>query len=170
MDRGDSPLASAPRVQVTIEKTLLMLLVECLAERLPGVPAGVHDLADAQVQAIETWVEANLGESISIDDLAVVAGASPRSVQKSFRRLRGCSPMTWVTRRRLARARSLLDHADDTTTVTDVALYCGFFQFGRFAVRYRQEFQEKPSETLARARKSAERRAQNEGASRSRLG
>jgi AraC-like DNA-binding protein len=170
MDRADSPLASTPRVQVTIEKTLLSLFVECLAERLPGAPAESHNLADTQVRAIETWIEANLGQPIGIDDLAAVVGFSPRSVQKAFRRLRGCSPMTWVTRRRLARARGLLDHAGDTTTVTDVALNCGFSQLGRFAVRYREAFDEKPSETLARARRTAMKCVQNERGLRSNTG
>jgi hypothetical protein len=36
------------------------------------------------------------------------------------------------------------------STVTDIATRFGFFELGRFPVRYRQRFDEKPSETLAR--------------------
>jgi hypothetical protein len=34
--------------------------------------------------------------------------------------------------------------------VTGIATEFGFFELGRFAVRYRERFGEKPSETLAR--------------------
>lgn len=152
IDRPGSVLLTTPPVRGQVERTLLSLFVECLAERHPGAAAPVPDLALAQVRRMEEWLDANLGEAVGIDEVAAAIGIGVRSAQQAFARVHGCPPMRWLTHRRLERARDMLDRALPTTTVTDVATACGFFQLGRFAVRYRHAFGEKPSETLARAR------------------
>ena len=96
-------------------------------------------------------MEEHFADAIGVEEMAAVAGVSVRSVQATFRRLRGCSPMEALTRLRLERARRMLNSAGPETRVTGVATECGFFHFGRFARQYRQLFGEPPSATLLRA-------------------
>ncbi|MCO1656431.1 AraC family transcriptional regulator [Pseudonocardia humida] len=89
---------------------------------------------------------------LSIADLAEFAGVSQRSLHAAFHRQLGVSPMAYVRRRRLQRAREELLSAapTGTTTVTYVALRNGFAHGGRFAAAYRRTFGESPSDTLRR--------------------
>jgi transcriptional regulator GlxA family with amidase domain len=107
------------------------------------------------VRLVEDWIEANLTEPLGVDDLAAAADVSARSLQLAFRRLRGYSPMQALMRRRLAFARRLLEHAGPGVNVTSVAMDLGFFNLGRFSVRYRNAFGESPSATLDRCRRLA---------------
>jgi AraC-like DNA-binding protein len=105
-----------------------------------------------QVRIVEDFIEANWSRPISIKALAAATGASARSIFKSFETSRGYSPMVYVKLVRLRSARGMLEQADGATTVTEVALRCGFQNIGRFASDYREHFGELPSATLNRAR------------------
>ena len=59
--------------------------------------------------------------------------------------------MAFLRELRLENAqRELLTADPDNETVTQIALRYGFADLGRFAIRYRTAFGEKPSETLRR--------------------
>lgn len=86
-----------------------------------------------------------------VADLAGEVGVSARTLQESFQREQGITPLEHVRRTRLERAHADLLAADPTrTTVTDVAGRWGWFHLGRFATAYRLRFGETPSQTLAR--------------------
>jgi AraC-like DNA-binding protein len=87
----------------------------------------------------------------SIREVCAVTGASYSTVERGFREIYGMGPKALMTAMRLSRARHGLLHPSQTTTVTDVALQWGFFEFGRFSAQYRQRYGEVPSETLRRA-------------------
>jgi AraC-like DNA-binding protein len=154
LDRPASILLRSPRPGACLERTLLALFVDCLAERHPHPDQQAGNLAEAQVRLIEAWMEANLTEPIGIEEMAAAVGAHPRAVQRAFRRLRGCTPMKALRDRRLALAKRLMEQPAPETTVTSVATEIGFFHFGRFSVRYRETFGESPSATLARGCRS----------------
>ena len=99
-----------------------------------------------------SWLRANLHEPIDLENLARIAEVPPRTLERHFRTFLNATPLAWVRRMRLTRARQALIDADATETVTDVALVCGFSQLGRFAAQYREHFGELPSDTLRRAR------------------
>lgn len=150
-DNPRSPVLTSAAVAANLERTLLSLFIECLAERRFRGEEPPSDLNVAQVQKAEEWIDANLANAISVEDIAAAIGASPRALQTAFRRVRGYSPTNAVFRRRLERSRAALVAAGPNDTVTKIATDQGFFELGRFAVRYREEFGEKPSETLARS-------------------
>jgi transcriptional regulator GlxA family with amidase domain len=60
--------------------------------------------------------------------------------------------MEFVKRVRLGRAWQKLSYPDADTSVSTVAFECGFGNPGHFAVDYRRQFGERPSETLRRGR------------------
>jgi AraC-like DNA-binding protein len=155
LDRPGTILLSSRKAAEGVERALLTLFLECLADRLPVARARAEDLCEKQVRMIEAWIDANLGEPIGVEELAAVIGSNSRAVQAAFRRLRGCSPLQAVAGRRLQAARHALLAPDAATTVTGVALDCGFFHLGRFSQRYRLVLGERPSETLLRGRRAA---------------
>ena len=94
-----------------------------------------------------------LHEPWSVDRLASALGLSSRTLHRVVRREFGVSPMLLLRQARLAQARSELGAPGPGTTVTRVALDCGFTHLGRFSQEYARQFGEPPSETLRRARR-----------------
>ena len=80
---------------------------------------------------------------------------SERTLQYAFRDIMGMSPLTYLHRLRLHRARDELRKTDSSdTTVTDVAMRWGFWHFGEFSRAYKNCFGEVPSQTLRQAREA----------------
>jgi AraC-like DNA-binding protein len=151
LDGADSWLLASARTADSLERAMLGLFLDCLAEQRPANRRPADDLAVKHVKRVEEWIDAHYGDALNIDDLAEVAGISVRSLQASFRRLRDCTPMEALARRRMRAAYDALRNPE--ATVTQVAADCGFFHLGRFASRYHEAFGETPSASLARARK-----------------
>lgn len=117
-----------------------------LLERKP--PA----VAPWQVRLAEGYIEANWNRAIAIEDIVKVTGASARSIYRTFKLSRGCSPMQFVKQLRLREAQRMLTSSHSMNTVTDIALACGFGDLGRFGRDYRAAFGELPSMALNRAK------------------
>ena len=84
-----------------------------------------------------------------VSELCAAAYVSERTLQYAFRDIMGMSPLTYLNRLRLHRARDVLRKANsDSTTVTDVAMNWGFWHFGEFSRAYKNCFGEVPSDTL----------------------
>ena len=113
-----------------------------LGEPEPGAPW--------QVRIAEQFIEAHWDQPITIEALAAATNVSARSLFAAFKAGRGYSPMEFVKRVRLGRARQKLSRPDDETSVTAIAFECGFGNPGHFAKDYRESFGETPSETLRR--------------------
>jgi len=121
------------------------------AQMVDGMPESAlpHDL----VRALD-WLRAHLSEPIDLERLAQIAGVRPRTLEVHFRTFLNTTPLGWVRRVRLTRARRELERARAEHTVTDIALASGFMQLGRFATQYHAAFGEAPSATLRRAQRS----------------
>lgn len=77
---------------------------------------------------------------------------SPGTLENAFKTATGLTPHAFFLRRRLNHARHVLLREDPGhRRVTDIASELGFSELGRFAVRYREMFGEKPSDTLRRS-------------------
>jgi tetratricopeptide (TPR) repeat protein len=76
-------------------------------------------------------------------------------LEAQFKLHLGTTPMGWVRKTRLARARQQLLASREEANVTDIALANGFTELGRFSARYRQAFGELPSQTLKTSRRPA---------------
>jgi AraC-like DNA-binding protein/Flp pilus assembly protein TadD len=100
------------------------------------------------------WLRGRLNEPVRLETLADAAGVRPRTLETHFKLFLKTTPLGWVRRMRLSMARRKLLDARCAATVTDIALDCGFSQVNRFAVRYREQFGEVPSQTLRRVRAS----------------
>ncbi len=108
-------------------------------------------LPESLVRALR-WLDARPDEPVALETLAAIAGVRPRTLEAHFKRHLGTTPLGWVRRMRLARARQQLLAAGSEASVTSIALANGFSQFGRFAAQYRRQFGELPSQTAKASR------------------
>jgi AraC-like DNA-binding protein len=90
----------------------------------------------------------------TVSEVAAELGVSVRSLQTGFREWRRITPSSFLKRARLDAAHQALRSADETTSVTDVALTTGFTHLGRFSLAYKAAFDESPIATLRRSRRS----------------
>ncbi|MDX2157151.1 MAG: helix-turn-helix domain-containing protein [Hyphomicrobiaceae bacterium] len=102
------------------------------------------------VRQARDYIHAHAAEPISFSQLATRLGVGLRSLQIAFRRELGCSPRDYLIACRLEVARARLMAAGEGVTVTQIALECGFTDMAVFARKYRENFGERPSETLRR--------------------
>ena len=96
-------------------------------------------------------MQANADEPLRLGDIAQAAGVPVRTLLEAFRRARDCSPMQYLRDMRLDVAQRRLREPQAGTTVSAVAMDCGFAHLARFSQSYRARFGESPSETLRRA-------------------
>jgi AraC-like DNA-binding protein len=147
-----STAARSEAALVLAEARLVARVVDaCSAQLLAQTGARVGRVTAARLAALEAWIEAHLGDPLTLGSLCAQAQVSARSLQAAFQARRGMSPVRYVLERRLARAQERLARALPGDSVTTVALDCGFDHMSRFAQAYRQLFGERPSQTLARS-------------------
>ncbi|WP_245762387.1 AraC family transcriptional regulator [Mycetocola miduiensis] len=139
------PLA-AHRLEQALMHSLLLTQPHNYSEDLQATPplAGRRAVSEAvermRARPAHAWTAA---------ELAAASAISVRSLQENFRRSLGTSPMRYLRDFRLEQVHKELIAAEPgAVTVTEVAVRWGFVHLGRFAVAYRQRFDESPSETL----------------------
>ncbi len=70
------------------------------------------------------WMLVNLGQPLSVADLATQAHVSPRTFARRFTQETGTSPLRWLTSQRVLLAQQLLEDTDET--VDAIAEHVGF--------------------------------------------
>ena len=106
------------------------------------------------LKILKDYIEAHLGEQITLMDLCAVAKVSPRTIQRSFKSRLGTTPNAYIQARRLNYVRRDLSiEKNYGVMVADIANRWGFWHMGQFASDYRRLFGELPSETLDRAKR-----------------
>lgn len=151
LERPGSPLGAQGKLRLHAERMLLATFVECLMQMAPHDHAAA-EVAEQHVRRAEEWIAEHATDAIGIDEIAAAVGVGVRSLQRTFQRVRGYSPLNAVLQKRLELARNALLLATPEDTVTSIATDNGFLEMGRFARHYRMHFGENPSETLARQR------------------
>jgi AraC family transcriptional regulator len=96
------------------------------------------DYVDRVNRAID-HVTRNLGQPLKLDEVAKAACFSPYHFHRIFRALVGETLHDFVKRVRLERALYLMSHGD-RTTLTQVALACGFSSSSDFSRSFREHF------------------------------
>lgn len=125
--------------------------LETFPPQLDDLPTELALPRNARLRAAVEYVHAHASETVTIADLAAVAGLSVRSVQESFRRVFDVSPLTYLRDVRLDRVRSeLLELDPQAGVIGDVARRWGFAHLGRFSASYAARFGEYPKQTLRR--------------------
>lgn len=89
------------------------------------------------------WVQANLDQTITVDEMATHASMSARTFARRFRSDMGVPPHQWVTRQRVTQAQRLLETTD--LPVDTIASACGFGSAATFRHHFQRETRTTPS-------------------------
>ena len=126
--------------------TALLLLPHSKRDTLFNEPR--YRVGSKIVRLAEAYIRAHLEEAISIIDLLRICGCSRRALFSAFRNTKGYTPMEFLTEQRLQSVRNRLLKSHVETSVTSIALDCGFTHLGRFSHIYKNRFGVTPSITL----------------------
>lgn len=146
------PLSDDGVMGQALEQTLLTALLRLQ----PGTHQAIIARQDdgpmpGYVKRADQFLRANLERAVRLEEMAAVAGVSPRTLTLAFQRFRGTAPGRYFLDLRLAQARERLMTAEPGRTVADIAFELGFQHLSGFAAAYRQRYDEAPSTTLRRA-------------------
>ena len=81
-------------------------------------------LSPAALRRVQLFVEANIGRTIHLHDLAARAALSPYHFARAFKTSAGVTPRTYVEQRRIEQAKRLL--TESTQSLAQVAMDVGF--------------------------------------------
>lgn len=113
-------------------------LLACSADRHPTVRCHRLDLA-----RIDAFIDAHLAEPITVTDLANCVFLSPSWFQHVFKAITGETPLRYVQRRRLERARTLL--LETALPLHRIATTTGFADLSTFSHAFSRYFGYPPS-------------------------
>lgn len=152
LNRGELGAFAAGRAVDDLENMMVSVFLSALDEQ--GTHClrqdGLRNGAKAGRKA-EEFIEAHLSEQLSLADIAASASVPARTLYRVFQGHHGLGVMEFVRKRRLIKARQLLQITEPAPgMVTRIAMDTGFWHFGRFSSAYRREFGESPSDTLWR--------------------
>jgi transcriptional regulator GlxA family with amidase domain len=129
-----------------VDLTELALNLLCRAVGLAG-PSDGHRLparAALGVQEISDYIDAQLSRpELAPREIAEYFNVSLRQLYR-ISALAGCTPAALIWRRRLDRARTLLQQPSTRAPITEIALSCGFKDGAHFSRSYRRTFGEAP--------------------------
>lgn len=114
------------------------------ADRFSGpvaIPVPVRH--DARIKASLLHMEKCLDRRVDLASIARQAGVSRRQLERIFMERAGTSPMEALTRLRISRACTLLEHTSDS--ITNVALEVGFENSSYFTRKFREAIGLTPS-------------------------
>lgn len=103
-----------------------------------------NGLSRRALRQVHRYIEQNLGERITLADLAQVAGLSRFHFCRRFRNSTAHSPMGYLARCRLEFAKQLLEHRE--LTIADIAALAGFSDQSHLSRRFREFTGTTPSE------------------------
>lgn len=150
---GDEILRQS-RIDDQILRLWALLLIPELYATLAG--SGEMPLVDAAsvwVKELAQWIAANADRPLTLIDLERQSGYSRRSLQLAFRAVLGCTPMQWVKRCRMQKARERLESPKPGDSVASVATMTGFCNAAAFTRDFIRLHGEKPSAVLRQARR-----------------
>ncbi|GAA1221224.1 AraC family transcriptional regulator [Pseudonocardia alaniniphila] len=147
LDRPGDALERSPTYGNQLEKTLISGLVRTQAhDHLEGLCGAVRPARPRTVKRVVDLIEAGPEVNYTLSDLARHAGVGARRLEIAFQESLNTSPMGYLRKVRLDRARA--DLLAGAEPVMSVAYRWGFNHLGRFAATYRRTYGELPSETV----------------------
>lgn len=122
----------------------LMELLFCLAATNPLIMAQLLDVHESPRTDISRIVEENMLNSISLNQLARLAGRSVSSFRRDFLSIYNMPPSKWIRLKRLEKAQQLLTATN--MSVTSICYELGFESIAHFSRIFKSRFGCAPSE------------------------
>lgn len=112
------------------------LLAHFTSTPTAAMAPGTGELAARRFARVQDYIEHHLGDAISLEDMARVAGVSRFHFARQFRARTGESPMSYLLRTRVERAKMLLRETE--ARVVDISAELGFADQSHFARMFRR--------------------------------
>ncbi len=126
----------------TMDRLLADSLVAALAMRVAQRFSSSQqqrqpDLPQLRLRRVFDYIDANLDQDLTLAELAGVACLSPCHFSRSFKESVGIGPQRYTVRRRVERAKALLQQRGDT--LAGIAAMVGFADQSHFTAAFRRE-------------------------------
>jgi len=139
-------LQSTHELRDAHSRTLLRAILVELKRIVSGevVDAGHHTYSEQRVQALIARLPTRCDQQWTLAEMADHCGIQRTQLGKVFQKLTGSTPMEYLFRIRMERAKTLLRETD--IKITDIALECGYGTSQYFANTFKQATGATPSE------------------------
>jgi AraC-like DNA-binding protein len=136
----------------------MSLVTAALGERLSEIGHGTSPARTALLFRAKAIIESHLHDhSLNTEKVAELIGISSRYLQDLFR-ADGATVSDFIWKKRLEKSRrDLADPLRSAESIAQIALACGFADFGHFSRRYKDAFGVSPREDRVLLRNSAAR-------------
>lgn len=104
------------------------------AEDVQSLRASTREDLYRRLHLAREYAAACLDQSLTLDDLARVAGLSPNHLLRTFRSLFGQTPYQYIVAKRIERAEALLTTSD--TSITEICFEVGWRSLGSFSFAF----------------------------------
>lgn len=141
---GSADAISHLYIEQLLDLMCLQLLRAHSAAPAPMANGPRRGLSARQVKRVTTYMRENIAEDIRLQELAALVNLSRFHFCTAFRVATGQTPYGWLTRQRIAYAKSLL--RDRSLRISDVALVVGYETQSAFAASFRKAVGISPTE------------------------
>jgi AraC family transcriptional regulator len=100
-------------------------------------PEFPNNVADRRIRRSIDYMNAQLEESLGVEELSMLSGLSSSQFGRLFRETTGKTPHRYIMGLRMDRARDFLEHSD--LSVIEIGLRCGFEQPSHFSTMFRKQ-------------------------------
>ncbi|BBI31298.1 hypothetical protein KCTCHS21_06970 [Cohnella abietis] len=126
------------------------LFMEFIYIVLKGISEQQHDIVKGMEHTFN-YLKTHYMEMISLDFLAEMAGFSPSYYSRLFKKIKGVSPTTYITKLRIERAKELLVLSN--SSYQDIAQSVGYKEESYFSRMFKKETGHSPAHYLKLKRK-----------------
>ena len=157
---GGEPLEQVLRDEVRLRVKRFALDAVAAASIEPETPDSEetgpqHLTADRRmidrVQKMTTFINAEFGNPIQVEDIAKVSGMHPTNATASFKKVLGMSIAQYLRRQRLSQAMMML--VDTDKPIIEIAFACGYGSLSRFYDAFQRHMGKTPREYRMQFRK-----------------
>lgn len=122
---------------------LLLQVVSRHSDLRQTAPEVKGQLSHQYRRILQERIDAQMGQPLTLADMAGWVNLSPYHFARLFRATFGCAPYQYVQEQRLIRARDLLRNR--SSNITAIALTCGFNDSSQFSRTFKARFGVTPS-------------------------
>ncbi|MBE6779007.1 MAG: helix-turn-helix domain-containing protein [Ruminococcaceae bacterium] len=122
--------------ELTILSELGRLFAYIIRSQLYSVQGADEGHGSERLKPVLEYIDRHYAQTVRLEDLARVAGMSPKYFCRVFRAMTHYTPMNYVNIYRIEQAAYLLDTTD--LSITEVGTRCGFWESSHFTKVFKQ--------------------------------
>lgn len=95
------------------------------------------------IQQLTEWIEQNYSEYLTLEILAEACHGSPYHLQRTFKRVKGMSPVAYIQHVRIAKAAYFIENTDES--ITNIGSAVGYDNTPYFVTLFKQKMKLTPT-------------------------